>query len=91
MLTAALSAGLSHDQFWDLTTHEVVLSVRAHQTNYENQKRLLAWTQSNLMRCWIGNKAPSVNRLMGKPSLKGMSNAEIKEHYRRRQREAGAV
>lgn len=84
MLVTALMAGLTHEQFWDLTLHEVTLSIRAYARTQRNNRRLLAWVQSNITGAWLGNKAPSVNRLMGNQSLMGMSNAEIKAYYDRK-------
>lgn len=85
MLVVALQAGLTHDQFWNSTVHEVLLSTRARMRHMRDTKRLLAWAVSNIMSAWLGRKAPSVNRLMGGTSLMGMSKEQIAAHYARKE------
>ena len=80
MRIAALAAGLTHDEFWRLTPHEVMLSIKAHARNFRSHKLLTASIISSLMGCWVKN-APSVNKLMGATSLMGKSSKEIKEIY----------
>lgn len=85
MIIASLDAGLTHDEFWSLTIYEVMLSVLAHKRRVERDQHMLAWVQSNILRGLIGKKAPSINRLLGRPSLMGRSPDQIRDHFRRKQ------
>ncbi len=63
-----------------MTFHEFSCAIRAYQNRIDLQRRLLAWTQANLMACWTKHP-PSINRLMGAKSLLGMSRKDVSEHY----------
>jgi hypothetical protein len=79
-LSQAFEAGLMQDQFWRLTFHEFGLVIAGYAERTRNQRRMLAWMQSNLMGCWIKHP-PSINRLMGAKSILGMPKKDVAEHY----------
>jgi len=56
------------------------LACKGYGKRIDTQRTLLAWTQRNLMGCWV-KRPPSINRLLGKPSLLGKSKEHVKKHY----------
>lgn len=82
-MITALDAGLSHEEFWDLTMHEVLLSVKAHKRKVDRDHHTLAWLIRWVLSGWV-KKPPSINRILGRPSLMGMSREQIADHFRRK-------
>jgi len=85
LIITAFEIGLTLDAFWQLTFHEFCCASRGYAKRIETTRVMLAWTQRNLMGCWV-KRPPSINRLLGKPSLLGKSKEQVAKHYKERAR-----
>ncbi len=59
--------GLTIDEFWDLTPHEIVLIAEAKQFQKEEQLHLMAWAVAHIISYTGRLKRPvSPSKLLGK-------------------------
>lgn len=74
-------AGMTCEQFWNSSLGEIDMAVRAYNRRRKDDTRIAFAAARHVMSAWLGNKVPSLNRMMGATSIRGMSPDEVKARY----------
>ena len=87
-MVIAFRAGLTLDQFWAMTPHELGLAGRATDQAHEHSMQMLAWHAANIMNCFSKKRVRPQSLYRPTKDLTKLGSVEaVRDHYRKRAEE----